>query len=380
MQPGVGRRLLQHVHRLGQALAGGGGLTHGLTGSQATRLAVAIASSAPATWRRLKQDMAFGGQLRSTGRGRARRAGRCPSRWWGLRKKHDGSSGEIREPRLAPQCDYHSVKASQNPDYLRAVAQAVTEFRTALEEFLKLHVENPVARGIAPAVLPIDAADPAEVERLRAKVDLAAGRAMHAAPLTGVYVWVNGAGQIDAITAWQSMTRPKPLLESVDVLGSVDQMLGRLEALILKAEAEAPPKVGTAGMHPLIWGAAGPLWRDGHHRQAVAAAAEALIAAVKGRTDRRDIPDTSVWQMAFSEKDPIAGDPRLRWPGNQLAQDVANMNKGLRLFAPGVQMTIRNSAAHANVDVDEQGGLERLATLSLLARWADECQLVEAPE
>lgn len=56
------------------------------------------------------------------------------------------------------------------------------------------------------------------------------------------------------------------------------------------------------------------------------------------------------------------------------------MNSGLLAFAPGVQMTIRNSAAHGLGELDEQSALERLATLSLLARWVDECDLAKAPE
>ena len=55
------------------------------------------------------------------------------------------------------------------------------------------------------------------------------------------------------------------------------------------------------------------------------------------------------------------------------------MNGGLRFYAPGVQMTIRNSVAHGAGQLDEQAAVERLAALSLLARWVDECDLVEAP-
>jgi hypothetical protein len=40
-------------------------------------------------------------------------------------------------------------------------------------------------------------------------------------------------------------------------------------------------------------------------------------------------------------------------------------------------MTIRNSAAHDTDEMPEQQALERLAALSLLARWVDECELVE---
>ena len=54
------------------------------------------------------------------------------------------------------------------------------------------------------------------------------------------------------------------------------------------------------------------------------------------------------------------------------------MNDGLRQYAPGVQMTIRNPATHAAEALPEQDALERLATLSLLARWVSECDLVES--
>jgi hypothetical protein len=41
-------------------------------------------------------------------------------------------------------------------------------------------------------------------------------------------------------------------------------------------------------------------------------------------------------------------------------------------------MTIRNSVAHGLGELDEQSALERLSALSLLARWVDECDIVEA--
>jgi hypothetical protein len=55
------------------------------------------------------------------------------------------------------------------------------------------------------------------------------------------------------------------------------------------------------------------------------------------------------------------------------------MNDGLRSYAPGVQMLIRNPTTHTAENMSEQEALERLAALSLLARWLDECELVEAP-
>lgn len=201
-------------------------------------------------------------------------------------------------------------------------------------------------------------------------------KATDATRLTNGRVTVHGAGAIDPIANWETIIRPKPLLEASDVLGACERMLGQLETQVAKATSEAPPAIGAAAMHPLIWGGAQRLWRDQHYREAVAAAADALIDSVKRMTRRNDVSETALWQETFAEKDPVAGKPRLRWPGEPSHRDVKSMNDGLRQFAPGAQMTIRNPAVHGD-PMGEQDALERLAALSLLARWVDHCQLVE---
>ncbi len=278
------------------------------------------------------------------------------------------------------------MEARKNPNYLKAVAKAVQEFRAALVEFLELHVINEgfgsLAPGIAPAVIPLDEADPDEITRRREKVTRLAGRASAAAQLTATSISVQGpmgSDVVDPFMNWVTITRPKPMLESVDVLSACDYALGKLEELILRAEAEIPPTVGAEAMHPAAWGPIARLWRDGHFREAVAAASESVVAMVKARTKRNDVSATDLWRQTFSDKDPRPGQPRLRWPGDPNDQDVKTMNSGLLSFAPGMQMTIRNSAAHSLSELDEQAALERLSALSLLARWVDECDIVEAP-
>jgi hypothetical protein len=270
------------------------------------------------------------------------------------------------------------VEADKNPDYLRAVAISVAEFRDAFQEFMKLHVFNDwTARGVAPAVFPLEGVEADKIAAATAVVDESAGRAASAPRLTGVNLNVQGAGVIDPIAAWHTITKPKPVLEPDDIMSTCNQMTGRLEELIRRAQAEAPPQIGAEAMHPLIWGAASRLWQDGHFREAVASAAETLIMHVKSRTRRNDVPETALWQESFSDKPPEPGRPRLRWPGDPTNRDVKSMNDGLRKFAPGVQMTIRNNAVHNTHEMSEQHALERLATLSLLARWIDECELIE---
>jgi hypothetical protein len=86
-------------------------------------------------------------------------------------------------------------------------------------------------------------------------------------------------------------------------------MFGSLEDRAAHAAADAPPTVDVAQMHPAVWGQAARLWRDGHYRQAVSAAADAVVQLAKSRTGRYDIPDTSQWQQAFSKDDLQPGNP-----------------------------------------------------------------------
>ncbi|WP_406276801.1 TIGR02391 family protein [Nocardia sp. NBC_00881] len=101
----------------------------------------------------------------------------------------------------------------------------------------------------------------------------------------------------------------------------------------------------------------------------------------KTRTKRNDVAETALWQQVFSDKDAEPGQPRLRWPGDPNDRNVSTMNSGLRFFAPGVQLTIWNSATHHMGELSEQAALERLSTLSLLARWIEtRCSLERPPK
>lgn len=272
------------------------------------------------------------------------------------------------------------MNLNENPDYLRSLIEATEIFKSKFDAFMELQVETKdsgMGRGLIPAVFPRDKADPAEVARRRSEVDQAAGAAAHVTVLTGTKIGVAGFGEIDPIAAWSTIADPKPLMEPAHVRTAADTAIGRLRALIARAEVDATPQVGIEAMHPLVWGVARKLWNDGHYRQAVAAAAEGLVTQLKARTGRNDVTETSLWQQAFSAEPPASGRPRLRWPGPQEDRDVKTMNDGLRSFAPGVQQTIRNPAAHGTGEMAPQEALERLATLSLLARWVETCDLLK---
>ncbi|MUM17774.1 TIGR02391 family protein [Mycobacterium sp. CBMA271] len=270
--------------------------------------------------------------------------------------------------------------AKKNPEYLRGLAKAVQDFKDAFLELMEFYIPDQIGpKGITPAMWLADEVDEDELKSRMARVAYAAGRAVQVAPITNINFAVQGIGVVDPITNWETVIQPKSFLTPENVTNACDSALGRLEAQIAKAEAEAPPEVGVARMHPLVWGAARILWKDGHYRDAVRSAADAVAQHVRSITGRHDVQETSVWQQAFSNDPPKPNMPRLRWPGDPAHQSVRSMNDGLRQFAPGVQMTIRNMASHGAGEFTEQQGVERLATLSLLAQWVDTCELHEDP-
>lgn len=273
------------------------------------------------------------------------------------------------------------MEPAHSPAYLRSVLAAVHEFVAALDSLMELYVVNTeFGLGLAPAVLERDGAPTSAVSARSAMVARAAGRAAAATKLTNSYIVVAGAGPIDPIAAWHAMTQPKPVLTYADVSMACQQMIGRLEGQATKAELEALPSLEVESFHPLVVGAASRLWRDGHRRLAIASVAEALIAHVKVVLGRMDLQDTALWQQAFSSSAPEAGKARLRWPGNDDDLTVKSMRDGLRQFAPGVQMTIRNPATHEAEEPGVQTALEQLAVLSLLARWVDACDVASHPD
>ncbi|WP_051424980.1 TIGR02391 family protein [Rhodococcus pyridinivorans] len=277
-------------------------------------------------------------------------------------------------------CDSLRVDNTKNPAYLRNVATAVDEFSEAFAAFMALHaVTTGLPPGIAPAVYPKQTCPEHVALAAARKVDRAAGKAQEASAITGVKIAVEGRSAIDPIAAWGTIRQPRPLLGVDDVYTGCDQIKGHLEQMIAHAETQTTPPMDSAAMHPLIWGAAGRLWRDGHYRLSVTSAAEALIAQVKTRTGRNDVAEAALWQETFADKPPVPGRPRLRWPGDSNDRTVKSMNEGLRQFTAGMQLTIRNSAAHDTGEMLQQDALERLAVLSVVARLVDQCDLIEAP-
>jgi hypothetical protein len=136
------------------------------------------------------------------------------------------------------------------------------------------------------------------------------------------------------------------------------------------------PTMAADALHPLIWDAASKRWDAGHYSDAVQRAATFLNANVQDATGRRDVSDSALMQQTFSLEPPQPERPRLRWPGNDDDLNVKTMRVGILNMAQGVFSAIRNPATHSTDDVERQEALEQLATLSILARWIDRCELV----
>lgn len=274
------------------------------------------------------------------------------------------------------------MDVTKNPAYLRDLAADVDKFRDEFVSFLELCVFTPMT--LAPGLLPPvtrreDVTDEAYSEA-KERVSRAAGRISHLPGPARMRIAVAGAGEFDVIDAWLTVTQPKPLFYPDDVLAVCNNVVGRLEGMIKRAEAAEPFQADVEAMNPLIWGAARRLWNDEHYREAVLAASGALVHHAKQLTGMIELDETNVWQQAFSNDAPRPGRPRLRWPGDPKDQTVRSMNEGLRLYGAALQLTIRNPLTHDLTEITAQEGAERLSALSLLAQWLEACDLIHAEE
>src|SRR5665647_1738286 len=115
------------------------------------------------------------------------------------------------------------VDPQTNVEYLDYLTQRLNEFIAYFDKFMTMHDENTgpfaMARGIAPAVLPREDADPEEIAAVTTELNRLAGTLMDLSQVTNVRVGVQGAGVIDPFVSWATIVQPKPLLEAPNVHG-----------------------------------------------------------------------------------------------------------------------------------------------------------------
>lgn len=162
--------------------------------------------------------------------------------------------------------------------------------------------------------------------------------------------------------------------------------LGMLDDRAVLSSKLAPdaPLLAADRMHPWVWEPARPLREIQQFRQALLAAATAINAQLQAKVERRDISEDKLIQECFSEKDPELGKPRLQIPGDHADPTVQSRQRGAFQMALGCFWAIRNPAAHLAAhdagELNEQAAFEQLATLSTLARFLDECEVLKADE
>jgi hypothetical protein len=159
---------------------------------------------------------------------------------------------------------------------------------------------------------------------------------------------------------------------------AIEMLQALAEDLEEREEAVALPGLNPADLHPWIVEAAARLWQDGHHRQAVQAAASAVENWLRAKTGVHEGSGASLVASAFSLADPKPDAPRLRFSGFEpVGSDKwKSAHEGAGAFGRGCFLRIRNLYTHHNGET-EQEDLEALAALSLLARWIDSAELVK---
>lgn len=270
----------------------------------------------------------------------------------------------------------------ENPDYLRLLTERVEAFLGAFRQLLtlstftslELRVQNPGLPAVIPKSFIPNAGPDEQWIAARNRVSRAAGRISEVARVTDVAVTLRDGTKVDPFTAWITVTQFHPQLMPDDVIDACELALGKLEGMVDRAEARRPTNIlDLSAMNPRVWQAARELWLNGHRRQAVEAAYGAVLDDVKSRTGRGDLSDDDVFGQAFSSEPPRPGRARLRWPGEANDRTVISMNGGIRQFSTGVQLAVRNPLVHGRADLSEVEAGERLAALSLLATWIEDC-------
>ena len=276
----------------------------------------------------------------------------------------------------------------ENPEYLRGLTERVEDFLGAFRHLLtlstftslQLRAQTPGLPAVIPKSIVPNAGPDERWIAARNRVSRAAGRISDVARVTDAAVMLPDGTRVDPFTVWITVTQFRPQLMPDDVIDACELALGKLEGMTDRAEARRPTScLDLSALNPDVWEAARGLWQNGHHRQAVEAAYGALLDGVKSRTGRSGLSDDDVFGQAFSSDPPRQGRARLRWPGEPDDRTVISMNSGIRQFSSGIQLAIRNASIHGRAELTAREGGERLAALSLLATWIENCELVVAP-
>lgn len=165
-----------------------------------------------------------------------------------------------------------------------------------------------------------------------------------------------------------------------------DAAIEARSALVLADEVAAhldppAPALSSDNLHPWVREPASPLWRDGHFRAAVQAAATGLDTRLQDLTGRRDVSATDLVNQCLSAGEPQPGKPKLRAPYQGNDDTTKSVQQGLLALGQACFLLVRNPNSHRLDDLPEQEALELMAMLSLFARTVETCtvETVDGP-
>jgi hypothetical protein len=143
-----------------------------------------------------------------------------------------------------------------------------------------------------------------------------------------------------------------------------------------KAQLEPDaPAIDASRFHPAIWDAAAVIWDTGQYRVAVGQAAVALSARISSKA-KSNLTERELVNEVLAPSEPAPRRTRLHFPSDKRTKYWKSRQEGLHHIAQGAYAGIRNIAAHHDDELTEHAVLEQLAVLSVIARWADETELV----
>lgn len=136
------------------------------------------------------------------------------------------------------------------------------------------------------------------------------------------------------------------------------------------------PALVASRLHAWVWSAAFDLWNNGHYKQAVSEAFEAVTRHTQMKLEKDDLSGAKLYGEAFRRNN--SSDESRRLCFTQISETSETWNSahdGAMHFGRGCALGIRNLAVHAAEELEEQIALEYLAALSVLARWIDKAEL-----
>jgi uncharacterized protein (TIGR02391 family) len=148
-------------------------------------------------------------------------------------------------------------------------------------------------------------------------------------------------------------------------IGIINGLIARLRERREDLEAGDRPAPSTyfdkLNLHPRVADVTRELFLDGHHFEAVFAAAKALVNIVKERSGRHDLDGATLMRTVFSKNSPILA-------FNDLSdQTDFDQQEGIMHLFEGAALGIRNPGGHAFPEGSEQRAIEYISLLSLLA-------------